>query len=456
MTMRVMIVCSSFPPVNATAVHRTVALCRRLAASGHGITVLTMPPAPRQDVDPALARRVPAGVRVIRTPPWFEPGRGRLALRSARRPPRLRETQPASAGVAAHGLSAVRSWFSDWLSMPDSRVGWLVPAVWSALCEARQSRPDVIYSTAPMWTAHLVGMCLSRLLDRPWVADCRDPWHANPFRAFRHAAHRRVDAWLEGRMVARAAFVICSTGPARDELACRYPAGAERIVAIPNGYDAEEIEAIRQSANCDSDGVCRFAHAGTFYGPRSPLPLMAAMTLLARRRPGLRSRVRLCLIGQDHYEGSSLADLAGRLGIQDMVEISGPLPRDEALRRVYEANVAVVCGHSGPAADLQIPRKFYEYVGLGKPTLVTSGTCRAVRQLLDGQEARSLWLADDTPRGLRGLYEVVEQIVLRWRDGQALGECRVELDLSAARMAERIESVLVQAAKAGEVQACSA
>jgi hypothetical protein len=50
-------------------------------------------------------------------------------------------------------------------------------------------------------------------------------------------------------------------------------------------------------------------------------------------------------------------------------------------------------------------------------------------------------------RHLRGLYEVLEQIVLRWRDGCLPGLCHVEVDFSADRMAERIEAALVRAAR---------
>ena len=444
MTMHVLIICSSFPPVNAAAVYRTVALCRRLAAGKHRLTVLTMPPAPGQAIDPRLAERLPDAIKVLRTPAWSLPRLGIIGRRHDSRPPAPRAA--SQTGAAEGWLSTCRSWLSGWLSVPDSRIGWLIPAVWSGLRESRQGRPDVIYSTAPMWTAHLVGLCLSRLLGRPWVADCRDPWRANPFRRFAHAAHRRVDTWLEGRMVARAAFVICNTHPARDALALRCPSSAARLVAIPNGYDADEIAAIRRRQGPRADGICRFVHAGTFYGPRSPMPLLAAIGLLARRRPELRSCLRLCQIGPADYDGVSLASPARRVGIADLLELPGRLPHEETLTRVHQASVAVVCGHGGRGCDLQIPRKFYEYVGLGTPTLVTGGACGAVRQLLDGHDCPSLWLADDTPRGARGLCEVIERIVLSWREGTLRRDGHVGLDLSAERMAERIETVLVRAA----------
>jgi len=446
MPMRVMIVCSSFPPVNAAGVHRTAALCRHLAERGHRVTVLTMPPAPGQNIDAGLAAGLDGNIRVLRTQPWSAACRNGAKV--------CRDFASRVGGVEAAGGAAwpfkkpaafLGAWLVDWLNVPDNRIGWFVPALWSALREAKRSAPDVIYSSAPMWTAHLVGLCLARFLGRPWVADCRDPWRDNPFRAFRYAAHRRADGWLERRMAAGAAFIICNTPSARDALAARYPSKAAKILTIPNGYDAAAVAGARRRPALRADGVCTLVHAGSFYGPRSPLPLMQALKLLGRRHGELPHVVRLWLIGPENYDGHSLAGMACRLGISDLVQVTGPLPHAETLRRVRDASAAIVCGHDGDGADLQIPRKFYEYVGLGKPTLVTGGACKAVRRLFNGRKPRWLWLADGRD-GVRGMCRSIEEILRAWRKGRLPLAFRWRFQLTADRAAKRIGRLLESAA----------
>ncbi len=440
--MRALIVCSSFPPVNATAVHRTVALCRRLAGAGWGVSVLTMPPLPELGRDMALARKVPRAVEVLRPGPWTLRGLPRRRSRAMVPPP----SAPVPAPAARARLSGrAKSWLAWWLRVPDTRTGWLVPAVRAGLAAARRTPPDVIYSTAPMWTAHLVGLCLRRRLDRPWVADCRDPWHANPFRRIPHAAHRRVDGWLEGRMVARAAAIVCNTAAARREFISRYGGSAHKFTVVPNGYDPDLIGSIRRGRLPPRNGVCRLVHAGGFYGTRSPGPLLGALAELVARRPKLRGAVRLVQVGPDRYDGRLLSELAAESGVGDMVEVVGPVPHADALRRVYECDVAVVAGHSGPASDLQIPRKLYEYLGLGKPILVTGGTCRAVAGLLADRRGRNVWLAGE---GQATLAQAIERIVGRYQAGRLTRRSREPTEFSEERMAERLEEILASTAKA--------
>ena len=444
--MRVWIICSSFPPVNAAAVHRTTALCRRLVADGHEVVVLTMPPDPSQTIDEGLLRKVPEGLPVLRIAPWFGVHRTGSGPRPEGAPgspgrPRPRRPSACRGGIAAR----IRDWASWWLHVPDSRIGWLVPAIGAGARQGWRSRPHVIYSTAPMWTAHLVGLSLARLLGRPWVADCRDPWVANPFRKFPYAAHRRADRWLEGRMVARAAFVICNTAPARREFIARYPRQGRKFVVVHNGYDAAEVDAIRRLPPPPTREFFSFIHVGSFYGGRSPASLLRALARLGRRRPDLRGRLRFRQVGPDCYDGRPLAELADRFGVGDMMEILGPLPHETALRFVHDSDVGVVAGHDGPGCDLQIPRKLFEYLGLGKPILVTRGTCRAVRELLHGHNADTFWLAGNGHDGGRRLSEIIEQIVLRWQAGHLPRQLESDKDFTAGRMASRIEAVLIRA-----------
>ena len=131
MAMRVLVVCSSFPPVNATAVHRTVALCRHLAAQGHEVRVLTIKPDPQMPTDPSLLRKVPRGLKVVRAPclrptsviAWF---RKRREPRDAPKPAPPRGDGERSDGPAPPSGGAwcrLCDWVSWWLNVPDPCVG---------------------------------------------------------------------------------------------------------------------------------------------------------------------------------------------------------------------------------------------------------------------------------------------------------------------------------------------
>lgn len=455
MTCRVLIACSSFPPVHATGIHRTVAVCRRLAADGHDVTVLTPIPRAEMSIDEALLARVPPAVRVIRTPEWDPIG----AIRAIR--PRRQEGRPEAeadalaqagrSGATGSGSAAGRivDWCSWWLHVPDPRIGWLVPALQAGVRCARRVRPHVIYSSAPMWTSHLVGMALAKVLDVPWVADCRDPWRANPFRTFPFRSHDRLDAYLERRMVAAARRVLCNTDQVRADFARRYPRHAAKFLAVHNGYDEAVVGEVRRAGPRLGSGVCRFVHAGVFYGPRSPVPFLRGMARLASGQPARRKTVRFEQIGPADFNGREIRLIAEQLGVADMVDLTAPVPHRQALERVFGADVAVAAGQMGEGADLQIPRKFYEYYGLGKPILVTGGTARAVGSLLADADRDGIWLVENADGDASGLAAAMGDIVGRWERGGLFRTREPAADFTEGRMAGQIEAVLLTACRAG-------
>ena len=70
---------------------------------------------------------------------------------------------------------SIKGRYPDQLAMPDRWVCWMLGAVPRGWSMIRRFRPDVIWSTYPIATAHRIGAVLHRLSGIPWVADFRDP-----------------------------------------------------------------------------------------------------------------------------------------------------------------------------------------------------------------------------------------------------------------------------------------
>jgi len=443
---RVLVITSCFPPINATGIHRTLALVRHLAARGYDVLVLTMPPAPDLDSDQSLLAKVPPQVQVIRVPMWdmtqavknCVPWRPKSPAPAAT--PRRIITDAAQTKPAKGRLADMIDWCTSWLQFPDSRIGWCLSAMWGQFRAIRRFGPDVIYSSAPMWSSHVMAMGMQRLLGRPWVADCRDPWRANPYRRLGHRAHDHADARLEAAMVRRASAVVCNTPGVQRDFAQRYPRQVGKFVAIPNGYEAAAVSAVVAQGR-QANGHLRLVHAGVFYGSRSPDGLLAAMGALAREDPLARQQVQLVQVGPADYEGRPLTDLAAHYGVADMIELTGPLPHRKALQAVYDGDVALAVSQVGQQGDLQVPRKFYEYYGLGRCVLASGGCCGAIRELFDNRLPPGLWLVDEPATG--PLTAVLKEMLAQWRRGELAACAGAGIDLTEDRMARDIERVLL-------------
>ena len=96
---------------------------------------------------------------------------------------------PASAVVtrgfaldAARHL-AIRGRYLKWVAQPDRWASWWLGAVPLGLYLIRRYKPEVIWSTYPIATAHLIGLTLKLMTGIPWIADCRDSMTEDDSRA---------------------------------------------------------------------------------------------------------------------------------------------------------------------------------------------------------------------------------------------------------------------------------
>ena len=322
---------------------------------------LPRPPRRRSKAPPSV---VPPRLRIRVWLPWVsEPG----CIETRRRP-----TQPTSSFGSGPSdehrrgkLARLRRWFFSLCWLPDGHLGWLVPAVAAGLRMCRKHRIDVIVSSGPPHTAHLVALLLKRFTQLPWIADFRDPWTQNPGKpAFvRSAFSDWVERGLERRVLASADRLVTVTHRAAAALALRQASLATKTTTIMTGFDPNEFDSIGPVSSAETFTL---AHVGSVYLHRSPTALLQAVALLTRSRGIPLGAIRLVFVGEDL---SGLADtlrIADQLGISSLVTAPGPVRRTDALAWMRRANLLVLLAQGQP---LQVPTKAFEYLASGTPIL---------------------------------------------------------------------------------------
>lgn len=328
--------------------------------------------------------------------------------------PRWLEHGAGYSPPSADAVSPLRRNLYAAMWLPDDRHGWFLPAVLAGLRIAAVQRPSVVYSSGPPWTCHLAGAVVSLLTRLPFVADFRDPWVGSAFKPdfVRTRWSDRSEEAMERWVVQRAKLVICNTKGLLKEMLGRYSdVGPDRFAVITNGFDPEEVLAakgwVSEAPIHRGSGPTVIAYAGTLYGSRDPRPLLEAAACL-RREGAPPFRIRF--IGNcEMAVGVPLAELVGKLGLSDVVDVVGPLKREECLRQLVRADVLLLLAMGQPN---QVPAKLYEYIGLGKPVLA---------------------LAEDDSETSETVRAAGAGAVVDWRDAQAVREallCAVSGGLS--------------------------
>ena len=359
-------------------------LANYLQSHGWETSVLTIAPASyRHSIqrDESLVERTDPRVTIVRTGAW----RGHTAMvrwrnRLLGRGVQSRAATGARQAPTTRDKMGWRAWrrtaTTNLLGFPDDEIGWFGPAVARGLQVIRRRQIDVVLSSAPPFTCHLIGHALRSMCNVRWVADFRDPWSRAPWGK---AGSARAHRWLETQVVQRADAVVLNTSELHREFAAWYGSDvAKRFHVVANGYDADILEPFANASPAGPPPLI-LTHAGNLYGARDPLPLLQGLAKCLRDGAVPQNGIRLNLVGKV----SSAFDVGGaiaRLGLDGCVTRTLPVSHDESLRMLAASHVLVAIQ---PVTTLQIPVKLYEYVGLRR-TILALAEEGAVARLVRG------------------------------------------------------------------------
>ncbi|HEV2038410.1 MAG TPA: glycosyltransferase [Candidatus Eremiobacteraceae bacterium] len=335
---RVLMIAYHFPPMaGSSGLQRTLGFVRDLEQFGWEPMVLTAQPRAYEDVSDDLMKEIPDKVTVRRA----------FALDTARH------------------LSLFNRYPRS-IALPDRWISWLAGAIPAGLRMIRQKKPDILWSTFPIATAHIVGDILTRLAGIPWVADFRDPMAHEGYppdpRVWR--SYLKV----EQRVFARARRMTFTTSGAARFYGQRYPDAASRCIVVPNGYDERSFGAAEASAQREplNPGSVTIVHSGVVYpAHRDPEQLFAALRAAFDAETLPERRVRLWFRAPVYER--FVRELAIRYRLDGIVAILPAITYQDALQEMLRADGLLIL----QAADCndQIPAKLYEYMRARRPVM---------------------------------------------------------------------------------------
>ncbi len=336
-----------FPPAAGGGVYRPLSFVKYLARASWEITVVTPKPGEFWISDPELEARVPAEVRVVRT--------GSLSgLRT------LNAVRGGGSRRSSGGFGLLRK-LGELFLVPDTYVGWVPFATRAAARLCREKPFDLVYSTSPPDSSHLVARSVARRFGMPWVADFRDPWIALHLRRPPTPFHRFWHEKLE-RGVMEADAVLVTTEWHRGALQSSFPRA--RIERVPNGYDEDDF------AGLDSLGPPErpftIMHGGMLTLGRSIGPFLDGLSLFCGMRPESRKDLRVVFLGSRESRNEEL--VAGA-GLEDVVSFEDNVGHAECVKRERSSHALLLLKHDDDRYRGLVPGKLYEYIGARRPVL---------------------------------------------------------------------------------------
>ena len=440
---RVLVISYYWPPAGGSGVQRWVKFAKYLPSEGWQPVVYTPENPELSSVDETLLVDIPAEAEIIRRPITEPYGIYRRLMGSkastdmqtliggsrgaGARAAGGGETAPGGTARATGGevnpiSGGSKSWkqnLSLWirgnLFVPDPRVWWVRPSVRFLKKHLREHPVDVIVTTGPPQSMHLIGRGLHRATGIPWVADFRDPWTKMFYYKHLHlgkAADRKQHR-LEKSVLYEASAVISVSPLVQQEFQemTRTP-----VVLITNGFDEDDYPAmpnIPVEKNCsntadlhqdnrpspaqdagpaekvskpqadllhdDSPAEFRVTHTGLFAEDGNPIVLWDALAAKCAGDEAFRSALRIRLVGK---VDAAIVEAIETRGLGPNLDNLGYRSHDEAVAEQRAASLLILPLRQEPEYRNVLPGKIFEYLAARRPVLGIGQEDGAAAQVL--------------------------------------------------------------------------
>ena len=279
-------------------------------------------------------------------------------------------------------------WIRGNLFIPDARKFWINPSVSYLKKYLRENPVDLIVTTGPPHSMHLIGLGLKKKLGVKWIADFRDPWTNIDF-----YKELKLSNWankkhhkLEQKVINNADGII---GVGKGYIKNLLPIPKETPVAIiTNGYDHEDF----QGLEIEKNGQFSICHFGSMNKTRNPIGLWKALASLKKSNPTLIANLKVKLYGKvDHI----IFDSVEELGISELVESVDYLAHEDMLKELINSSLLLLVINNIENGGRLIPGKVFEYIGTGKAILGIGPVECEVAEILEESKSGEMFEWED-------------------------------------------------------------
>ena len=358
---RVLIISYYWPPSGGAGVQRWLKFTKYLPEHGWQPVVYTPENPEAPALDETLLKDISPETEVIKTQIW-EPYSWYKKFLG------IRKEEKLNAGfISEQEKPKLKEKISVWVRgnffIPDARKFWVKPSI-RFLRDYLEKHPvDIIVTTGPPHSMHLIALGLKKHFSIPWVADFRDPWSEIDFyeqlylTALADKKHKRQE-----KKVLTTADRVVAVGDirARDLEAI----GGRSVDAITNGYDESDFS----SDTHVPDEKFTIVHVGALNRDRNHPVFWKVLGDLVKDNTGFSKALEVRLVGKVDY---SVNHQILQNQLENHVHKIDYLPHKQIAGVLKSAHLLYLPINNTPKPNSIIPGKIFEYLASGRPVLGT-------------------------------------------------------------------------------------
>ncbi len=314
--------------------------------------------------------------------------------------------------------------------IPDARIGWVKPSVSFLKDYLNNEAVDVVITTGPPHSLHLIGLQLKQHLGIKWLADFRDPWttiHYHKSLQLTGASERKHKE-LEKKVLNTADRITVTSPRTKEEFE---QITKSPISVITNGY--EEV-AIGEVALDTSFSI---AHIGSLLSERNPKILWEVLAELASESSDFSQDLEIVLVGA---VSESIHDTISDYGLQSNCKVVGYVSHAEALQFQHRSQLLLLIEMDRPETRAIIPGKLFEYMAAKRPIIAIGPAESDVEQLLTKTRAGDYFLYNQKAE----LKETICRLYSTFKEGKITIDSDSVKQFSRKALTEKLATLIKQ------------
>ncbi len=388
---KVLIITYYWPPAGGPGVQRVLKFAKYLPEFGWQPIILTVQNGEYPAYDESLFSDIPKECKVYKTPA-IEP----FSLYKKFTGMGSDEAIPVAA--LTEKKNSWKKEFAHWIRLnlfiPDAKIGWIPFAVKAGKHIIRNEKPNIIFSSSPPPTVHLIAKKLAKWSGIKWVADFRDPWteiyYYQTSNKKRNNLRLKIDKMLEMKALLNA-DKITAVGETMLNLftsKCNDILNENKFFTIENGFDKDDFK------NLSNEKFERFTllWAGNMNKTQNAPALFEALKDLLMTKKIDKNKILLKFVGDIAPE---IVQTINKSELKDIFEIKNYLPHNKIVKLMKKAHILLLIIGNLKGNKFILQGKLFEYLASNNPILAYGYINGDAHQILNRTNAGSLFDYND-------------------------------------------------------------
>ena len=347
--MKVLIITYYWPPAGGSGVQRWLKFVKYLQEFGIEPIVYTVDNVNYPKEDASLIKEIPDNINILKQPIW-DP----TSLLSKNK------KGSQNKGVSNSTKNGILSFIRGNFFVPDPKIFWVKPSYRFLHKYLKSNKIDLIISTGPPHSMHLIAKKLHKKNNIKWIADFRDPWtdlyYNKEFKQLSTVIRRNRK--LEKSVLKEADCVLTVSNSLKEG----FSKIASRVEVITNGFDDEVItkNIVRP------DKKFTISYIGLLPKQSNPKLFFKVLEELSSHNEDFKNDLHINLVGDISDEVK--AEIKGN-NLQNNVSFIGYVSHREAIEYQKKAQVLLLLIPNVKKSEGILTGKLFEYLTAKRPIL---------------------------------------------------------------------------------------